>query len=177
MAFIQVPTLIERKRYTDGMGGISTSPGRYRRQMGDVPTAPRRHVRKKTRSRLGSLSSGAMGSIGDDASDSWFDSSSTPSTGTPITSGLESTPTASGGGLIGGLTSGGGWTSTPSTPAAPATNPWNIVGNIATTVGKIVNPGAYASTYPYPYAQPASSLMPLLLIGGGIVVVVLLMKK
>ena len=173
MAFIQVPTLIERKRYTDGMGGISTSPGAYRSQLGAI--AARRGARKRSRSRLGTLSSGAMGSLGDDASDSWFDSGSSSGGGLSTT-----TPaTASGGGLSSALPgAGGGWTTTPAAaPATPAVNTWGIIGNVATAVGKIVNPGAYASTYPYPYAQPASSLMPLLLIGGGIVVVVMLMKK
>lgn len=190
MAFIQVPTLIERKRYSGGMGGIGTSPVRgYRRQMGAVPVVGRRGPRKKSRSRLGTLSSGAMGSLGDDdvldtSLDNPFPGSGTLS---PSTSGGGSTdfelgtpgatPNLGVGPLTSPFTTSGQLApSTGSAAASTSTSPWAVVGNIATAVGKIVNPSAYATVYPY--AQPATSpIIPLLLLGGGVFVVAMLMKK
>ena len=161
MAFIQVPTLIERKRYSDGMGGVPNAKA----------VIGRRGARK--RSRLGSLSSGAMGSLGDDVV--------APGGCDPFD--YACLAQAAGLAAATGQTAQIQTVSTPSssptlvtTPAAAPTNAWGVIGNLATAAGKIINPAAYA-TYPYPYAQPTSPLLPLLLIGGGIFVVVMLMKK
>lgn len=175
MPYISVPTLVERKRYSDGMGAISTSPG-----------AMRRGKRKRSRSRLGSLSSGALGSLGtdisalDDPSSFQLSSggggiSSSPGDFSPnldaITAGAMRLP---GNPLTAAATlSPGGGSAGSSSDSSILSKALDFVkGLSAATRGP-------TPMYPPGYTPqtPVSQYMPLVLLGGAAVVAVVLIKR